>query len=45
MFEMEFDTADIKLAQYLLDAWFDGGIVSAITGDKFFDNGSQCRRR
>lgn len=45
MFEMEFDAAEIKLAQDLFDAWFDRSIVRAIAGHKFFDNGSQCLRR
>lgn len=42
LFEMQFDTADIELTKHELDALFDGGIVSAIAGDKFLDNGPQC---
>ena len=45
LFKMQFDTADIKLTQHQLDALFDERIVGAIAGDKFLDNGSQCRGR
>jgi hypothetical protein len=42
---MQFNTADIKLMQNDFDAWFNGGIVGAITGDKFLNNGSKYRFR
>jgi hypothetical protein len=42
---MQFDTADIELTQHQLDALFDGRMVSAVSSDKFLDNGPQCRRR
>jgi hypothetical protein len=45
VFKMQFDFADVKLKQHQFDALFDRRMVGAIAGDKFLNNGPECRRR
>jgi hypothetical protein len=42
VFEMQFDTAGVKLKQHQLDAPFDGRMVGTIARDEFIDNGPEC---
>jgi hypothetical protein len=44
-FEMQLDNAGVELTHLGLDAPLDRGIVRAVAGDEFLDNGTQGSRR